>query len=98
MATREHLVPYVTSRTFADPTAWEAMRNVRRSFESQPVGRQSQPDLATRIRALSDELKGLKQRRRSGEITRGEYTEQRTPLVVDYHALLQAHLAGIGGK
>lgn len=98
MTTRERFIPYVTSRTFADPTAWEAMRNVERSPKSQPVDRQDQPNLAALITTLSEELRGLKQRRRLKEITRGEYTELRAPLVANYHTLLQAYLIRRGGE
>ena len=80
-----------------DPTAWAAIRNVRRPPEDHSTVVPNASDLAAQISTLSNELKGLNQRRRLKKITRGEYAELRTPLVTDYHALLQVHLARKGG-
>lgn len=95
MITREQ---YLGNVIFSDPTAERAIGNVHRSSRSHPVDKQIQPDLTTHITALNSELRGLNERRRLKEITRGEYAELRAPLVITYHALLQAHLARREGE
>lgn len=95
MVTREQ---YLGNVIFSDPTAERAIGNVHRSSRSHPVDKQAPSDSAEHITTLSDKLRELHQRRKLREITRREYAELRAPLVTTYHAILQAYLAGIGGK
>lgn len=95
MVTREQSLGNVI---FSDPTAEQAIGNVYRFSRSHPVNKQAPSDSAEHITTLSDKLRELNQRRRLKEITRGEYAEQRAPLVITYHAILQARLAGIGER
>lgn len=71
---------------YPDPTAWKAIGNIR------------QPGLAAEITELDQELKRLKKKRKTQEITKQEYTKQHRPLVTKLKEISKIHiLANKGG-
>lgn len=88
MTTRERFTPYITIRTFADPTASKAIRNISRSDVAR----------VEYLTSINNQLEELNRMRREGQITKPEFEVQRRPLVEDYKASLQIHSARKGGK
>lgn len=110
MSTIEQFTPYVTIRTFADYTARQAMANIQQettqpepvfASKSDPTDTTPSPAIsaeATRKQNLNDlshTLAWLKNRRRLGEITRQDFTQQHKPLAAAYNRLLVEHMGYI---
>lgn len=93
----ERIRPYVTTGTFADPTPWEALRNIYPDFRPDE-GMHGTRDLAQAITIIEQQLADLNSKGRSGVTKREERQKQRDLLVPVYKALLQVHLSRKGGK
>lgn len=88
--------PYVTVRTFADPTPEEALKNIYSSQFDEDV--QETTDLTKAITTVRQQLEDLNRKRKSGVMKREERRKQRGVLVPVYKALLQVCLSKKGGK
>lgn len=93
----ERIRPYVTTKTFADPTPWEALRNIYPDLRPDE-GMHETWDLARAITTIEQQLRDLNSKGKSGVTKRRKRQEQRDLLVPVYKALFQAHLSRKGGK